>query len=211
VGKISSQQDDRTLIHLTNHQPDLRAFVHSLMPGDPGVDDVVQQANLVVWRKRSAFKEGTNFLAWLFAIARLEVLAHRKKAGRKSWLVIDGDLTERLAETMASVSSEIPNPVLRGALDSCLKKLTPGEHSVIERYYFDGQSIKDMAESGGRSEGALKVSLHCIRTALRRCIQQHSRTSIGGTACARTIWKPASSNCWTEICRPTSGRSCGSC
>lgn len=151
------------------------------MPGDPGADDVVQQANLVVWRKRTSFKLETNFRSWLFAIARLEVVAHRKKVARNWWLVIDEELTQRLAESMTNASCETPHAVLRMALNSCLKKLNPTEFSVIERFYFGGQSIKRIAASDGRSTGALKVSLHRIRAALRRCIQKHHQPAIGET------------------------------
>lgn len=100
MGLFSTRRDDFVLIELTSHQPDLHAFVRSLMPGDASADDVVQQANLVVWRKRSTFKQGTDFRSWLFAIARLEVLAHRKKAGRRSWLVIDDALTQSLSDSI---------------------------------------------------------------------------------------------------------------
>ena len=56
--------DDLVLIELTSHQPDLQGFVRCLMPGDPNIDDVVQQTTLVIWRKRSGFKPGTDFRAW---------------------------------------------------------------------------------------------------------------------------------------------------
>lgn len=48
MGLFSTRRDDLVLIELTSHQPDLQAFVRSLMPGDASAADVVQQANLVV-------------------------------------------------------------------------------------------------------------------------------------------------------------------
>ena len=180
MGLFGTRIDDLVLVELTNHQPDLSAFVRSLLPGDPGVDDVVQQTNLVVWRKRGTFKAGSDFRAWLFAIARLEVLAHRKKASRRAWLVIDEDLTQRLAESMEIAIREAPVGALRHALDRCMEALRPAELSVIERFYFSGESLKRMAESDARSEGALKVSLHRIRAILRRCIETRTRPSLGG-------------------------------
>lgn len=180
MGLFSTRRDDFVLIELTSHQPDLQAFVRSLMPGDASADDVVQQANLVVWRKRSSFKQGTDFRSWLFAIARLEVLAHRKKTGRKSWLVIDDALTQSLAESMEFAAQETPSGVLRHALEACMETLKPAEHSVIERFYFSGESLRTMATADERSEGALKVSLHRIRATLRRCIETRTRPPLGG-------------------------------
>jgi RNA polymerase sigma-70 factor (ECF subfamily) len=180
MGLFGTRKDDVVLVELTNHQPDLSAFVRALLPGDPGADDVVQQTNLVVWRKRGSFRPSSDFRAWLFAIARLEVLAHRKRASRRAWLVIDEELTLRLAESMEIATRETSAGSLRHALDGCLQALRPAEQSVIERFYFSGESLRSMAEADARSEGALKVSLHRIRAALRRCIESRTRPSLGG-------------------------------
>jgi len=149
--------------------------VRCLMPGDPGVDDVVQLTNLVVWKKRSQFKPGTDFRAWMFAIARLEVLAYRKRAGRKSWLVVDDPLALRLAESMTVIGREIPSHRLGQALDTCMNRLKPAERRIIERFYFANESLRQVAASESASEGTLKVRLHRIRAALRRCIEQQTR------------------------------------
>mgnify|MGYP000113776971 CR=1 FL=1 len=34
------------------------------MPGMDGVDDVLQETNVVLWEKRATFEPGTNFRAW---------------------------------------------------------------------------------------------------------------------------------------------------
>lgn len=162
-------------MELTRHQPDLHGFVRSLMPGDPNFEDVVQQANLVGWRKRKDFKPGTDFRAWIFAIARLEVRAHRKRTGRKSWLVIDEMLTRQLAGSMAESSREMSSGTLRKALETCMERLKPGERVIVDRFYFSRQSLRGIAATEGRSEGALKVSLHRIRATLRRCIERETR------------------------------------
>lgn len=171
--------DKLVLSELTRHQPDLQAFVRVLMPGDPSVDDVVQQTNLVVWNKRSVFIPGSDFRAWIFAIARLEVLSHRKQSGRKSWLVIDEALANQLSDSMCAVISEKPSDALREALMDCIRRLKPAERKVIERFYFTDEKLKSIASADRRSEGALKVSLHRIRAGLRRCIEGQNRQAIG--------------------------------
>ena len=37
---------------LTAHQGVLHAFLVSLLPGNPDVDDILQRTNLVLWEKR---------------------------------------------------------------------------------------------------------------------------------------------------------------
>jgi RNA polymerase sigma-70 factor (ECF subfamily) len=82
---------------LTEHQPDLLAFIISLMPGDSEVADVLQKTNLVLWNKREKFEAGTNFRAWSFAIARFEVLTHLKKQKRLGIVLLDEELLETIA------------------------------------------------------------------------------------------------------------------
>lgn len=171
---LPQNHDDLVLIELTGNQPDLRGFVRCLMPGDPGVDDVVQLTNLVIWKKRALFKPGTDFRAWIFAIARLEVLAHRKRTGRKSWLVIDESLAQRLEESMSFLVSETPASGLAAALETCMERLDAKERRIIDRFYFANERLRQIAASESASEGSLKVRLHRIRAALRRCIEQQT-------------------------------------
>jgi DNA-directed RNA polymerase specialized sigma24 family protein len=63
---------------LTVSQGRIRAFIVSLMPGSPDVGDVLQETNLSLWKSRERFQPNTNFIAWAFTIARLEVLHQRE-------------------------------------------------------------------------------------------------------------------------------------
>ena len=49
---------------LTGLQPSLRAFIVSLMPGSPDVQDVLQDVNVVIWEKMDSYESGSDFRAW---------------------------------------------------------------------------------------------------------------------------------------------------
>ncbi|MCH7227377.1 sigma-70 family RNA polymerase sigma factor [Haloferula sp. A504] len=164
------------MAQLTSHQAELLAYVHSLMPGDPSVKDVVQRTNVVVWKKRSKFKEGTNFRSWIFAIARLEVRAHHKERKRKSWLVVDDELADRITATMIESSDAQPIDELRIALEACMRRLKPTEKELIDHRYYSDQTLEDYARSQDRTVGSLKVSLFRIRATLKRCIESQITT-----------------------------------
>lgn len=171
VSFFSSKADDEVVAHLTSHQAELLAYVHSLMPGDPSVKDVVQRANIVAWKKRSRFQQGTNFRAWIFAIARLEVRAHHKDCKRKSWLIVDDELAERITDTMMQAADAQPMDDLRLALEACMQKLRPAEKDLINHRYYSDQTLDDYARSQNRTVGSLKVTLFRIRASLKRCIE----------------------------------------
>jgi RNA polymerase sigma-70 factor (ECF subfamily) len=153
---------------LTRHQPDLLAFVISLMPGDPDVSDVVQKTNLVLWTKRALFTIGTDFRAWAFSIARFEVLNHLKKQRRSRPVLLDPDLFETLAsgapEEFAAHERRL------AALEICLGELRPQDRELLEHRYRSGLGLQEFASRAMRSVSSLSVTLNRLRAGLRRCV-----------------------------------------
>lgn len=159
---------------LTRHQADIHAFINSLLPGDPEVEDVLQRANIVLWNKREKFEENTNFKAWAFSIARWETRAWLTEKKRKDWLVFNDELTDRLAEQFQASASTNKDSNILHSLRHCLTKLSNSERFMIFNYYQADKSIAECAAIVKKTEGALRVSLFRIRAGLRRCIESHS-------------------------------------
>lgn len=154
---------------LTDHQASLRAYIISLMPGQSGAHDVLQETNIVLWEKRAKFEIGTNFTAWAFAITRYCVLEHRRKQRRDDILIFNDDLLQKLTldpEQLAPTHLEDRQI----ALESCLAKLDENDQQLINYRYTKGKSVEEYSEEVGKSAGALRVALFRIRTALRRCV-----------------------------------------
>lgn len=172
MGIFSGKSDDVIVTQLTAHQAEVLAYICSLLPGDSSVNDVLQRTNLVIWQKRATFEVGTNFRAWAFSIARWEVKAYLKERKRKSWLIFDEDLTEKLTQTMEEISEESPVHELRMSLELCIQNLKPDERELLTHRYHTDEPLKQYAESHGRSVGTLKVTLCRIRASLKRCIER---------------------------------------
>jgi RNA polymerase sigma-70 factor, ECF subfamily len=154
---------------LTAAQSRIRAFIVSLMPGSPDVGDVLQETNLVLWKSRERFRPGSNFLAWAFTIARLEVLHQRGRDKRRRQVRISDELLDLLAKE-APVTDE--NEVYLGALEACKNKLSADQRALIDSRYHPGESIEKHARFSGRNPTALRVSLMRIRIALRECVEK---------------------------------------
>ncbi|MCP5538291.1 MAG: sigma-70 family RNA polymerase sigma factor [Akkermansiaceae bacterium] len=168
---FSSKSDDEVVTQIATHQAEILAYIHSLLPGNASVDDVLQRTNLVLWKKRALFKRNTNFRAWAFSIARWEVRAFLKESKRKSWLVIDEDLARQITETMVDTAEDNPMHDLRPALEYCMEKLKPDERELITHRYYTDAPLKEYAASSGRPLGSIRVSLCRIRATLKRCIE----------------------------------------
>jgi RNA polymerase sigma-70 factor (ECF subfamily) len=163
---------EETFVRLVvSHQAALHAFVLALLPGDPETDDVVQEVNTALWKKRAEFTIGTNFKAWMFSIARFKVMAlWRDQKRRKVFAMPEETLNLLIAEAEeVCYAAEDPR---HAALRQCIQQLTPGDRGLILRCYFDGYSLKRVAQEIGRKAENLKGSLHRIRLALRTCVRR---------------------------------------
>ncbi|MEM1293711.1 MAG: sigma-70 family RNA polymerase sigma factor, partial [Verrucomicrobiota bacterium] len=139
-----SPDNDEFLALVERHQGQIYGFVLSLI-GDPHVArDVLQEVNLVLWKKSKTFKMGTNFRAWAFKIARLQVLAQRKVLARDSKRLLFSD---ELLDTFASEAEEIDDSYEQRstALQHCLKKLPERQRNVVIKRYLHGVSVAQIA------------------------------------------------------------------
>lgn len=169
MGPSTNDHDADIVALLTAHQSALRLYVHSLLPGDPAAADVTQQANSTIWKKRADFTPGTHFKAWIFSIARFEVLNHRRRLTRERSRFVFCEQLEDLIE------AELPHQESameerQGALQHCLGKLRSKDRNLIHHRYVHRTPLGEYARDVGRSVGGLKVTLHRIRTALAQCI-----------------------------------------
>jgi len=163
---------EQTFVQLVvNHQPALRAFVLSLLPGSPDVDDVIQDTNAEIWAKRGDFRIGTNFKSWMFSVAKFKVMSVWRDHQRcKVWAVPEETLTmlvERI-EVGALAETESRQESLR----FCLDRLRAEDRMLILNRYIADQNLERLADETGRNKDSLKVSLHRIRTALKVCMNR---------------------------------------
>lgn len=165
---------------LTEHQASLRAYIISLMPGQPGALDVLQEVNITLWDKWKSFEPGTNFTAWSFAVARYSVMEHRRKLRKDHRLVFNDELLDTLSFSPEDVVPEKTEARQR-ALEQCLASLPPADRELINKRYTRGHTLENYSAEIGRSANALRVALFRIRAALKICINRRVKQE-GGLA-----------------------------
>jgi RNA polymerase sigma-70 factor (ECF subfamily) len=159
---------DELLTEITACQRPLFAYIRTLIGPGSDVDDILQEVNLILWRKRDEFDGRGRFLTWACHIAYLQVLAHCKRRRREQSVFFDEDVLEGLAGCLAQEVERLDVRV--EALRECLAKLPPARRRVILRRYEGDGSVERMADELGRPVGSLKVSLYRIRRMLGDCI-----------------------------------------
>jgi RNA polymerase sigma-70 factor (ECF subfamily) len=166
--KENAEEYQPFVTQMLAHQEDLRAFIYSLLPNSPSADDVLQNTNLVLWKKRNSFKEGTNFHAWAFKIARIQVQHQYDRAKRETRLVFSESLINNIAN---AATVKTPREQTLVILEDCMGKLNDKQRQIVDARYTPGESLELHGKQTNTTPGSLRISLFRIRVILRRCIE----------------------------------------
>ncbi len=153
-------------IHEEHGQALLR-YVLRLTRGEMAfAEDVVQESLLRLWRKPDVLERcGDGARAWLFTVARNQVIDDRRSARYARELRMDS-VPER------SSPDEIGPAFDKWILSDALMSLTRDHRVVIVRAYYLGQTIATIAEYEQIPEGTVKSRLHYALRVLRNVLQE---------------------------------------
>ena len=160
--------DEAFIRSFTQSQRPLFLYLLPMLGNPADADEVLQETNLVIWKKRADFEPGTNFLAWGRTIGRLEVFRFRRNRGRKLTF-LEQSIMEAVAEESESIGSE--TGLRQEALSLCMEQLRPKDRELIRMRYAADANGDKVAHQLGRPANSVYQSLGRIRRALMECIQ----------------------------------------
>jgi RNA polymerase sigma-70 factor (ECF subfamily) len=158
------------VVLITRHQAAIYAYILTIHPNRVAAQDILQETNLVLWRKIADFEAGTDFKAWAFRTAYWQTMAHLKRIKRGGLVALEPDVLDLVAREAEEHLGDFEER--HGALQSCLGKLPAGDASILAAHYQHGESLATIAGRLGRSRDALKQVLLRIRRTLRACIER---------------------------------------
>ena len=156
--------------NFVRHILPLKGFVLTLVPQRQLADDIVQETFLTACEKAASYQPGTNFRAWIFAIARFKVLALIKRESGRGRLLSAEATTLLLRESLESEAAELPKRV--AALDGCVRQLARTARQAVELRYAENLGPTAIAGRMGWSINALNVALSRARAFLRQCVEE---------------------------------------
>ncbi|WP_425397307.1 sigma-70 family RNA polymerase sigma factor [Aeoliella sp.] len=154
---------------LVGEQLSLINYITMLLADPHAANNVLQETNLVLWRKAKEFQLGTSFSAWAQKVAYWQVQAYVRNRVRDRH-VFSKELIDQLANR---ANDEPDDTAVHVTLRHCLKNTSKTNLDLLRRRYEDGLSIAALAKRTGKSISAVKVRLMRIRQALLQCIEQN--------------------------------------
>ncbi len=165
--------EERVVALIARHQPEIHRYVLTLLPDRMLADDVVQETNLVLWRKAADYDPDRPFLPWALTIALYQVKAARRDSGRDRHVFDDALLDSLASEAHDSAAG---GAELEAALARCLAELSEKQRRLILARYSPGASVQGLAAERRQSPTALSLALMRIRKALETCIERKLAT-----------------------------------
>lgn len=152
------------------HYAALYGFVlrQGVKPED--ADDLVQDVATVLWEKFASFEPGSNFKAWAFSIARLEVLKRCDRRRRETrTLRLEPaalEAIEQIEEGDDALSFE------RDRLRACLGRLSASMREIFDLHYSQGLAYEDIAQRLGMKPATLRTRVCRARKWLEDCVRR---------------------------------------
>jgi RNA polymerase sigma-70 factor (ECF subfamily) len=161
----------------------VRAWVAAHCPSGGDCDEVAQKTFIAAFARLAEFEEGTSFPAWLFTIARYQLMTETTRLRRLADYhsryapdLLDRELERRSSEPPAATAARLAH------LRTCLDALGEPARRFIDWRYTEEISLQEMAERAGRSVAAVKKQLWLLRQKLQECIEQKLAAEAGGRA-----------------------------
>ncbi len=151
----------------------IRGWAIAHAPPGADADDVAQNAFVQAFRRLGEFRPGTNFGAWLFTIARYQLMTEATRLRRiadyhsrfaPEWL--DRELERQSREAPAAWAERVEH------LRACVRELGDGARQVLAWRYDERIPVEEMARRTGRSVPAIKKQLFVLRRQLGACVER---------------------------------------
>ncbi len=156
-----------------DHQAEIRGWIVSRCPPLGDADEVAQRTFVEAFRRIGDYDPGTNLRAWLFTIARYQLMAECTRVERLADYhsrYVPYALSRELERRVTDATVDEPERLT--FLQECLTGVESKARSLLDWRYRDELPLAEIAARTERSVGAIKKHLFALRQKLHDCIQR---------------------------------------
>ena len=152
-------------------EPKMRAYAISCGLSMDRVDDLMQEAALVLWRRHGDYDPARPFLPWSLGVVH-HLVQEARRSRRNGQGLLSPEVAGQLADTCAGLSDALD--LRREALRRCTGRLPDRDRVLLHARYAERRSLAEMAKRLNRGLSAVNMALHRIRIALLQCMEREA-------------------------------------
>jgi len=133
-------------------------------------EDVVQEAFIKAFQNLQSFRGNSNFKTWFYRILVNEAFKRIRKSKDEIVVLHSENIpeSEDISETFRGFNDDEQKLLV----SESLKRIAPKECLVLQLFYFEGNSLVEISNITGWSEGNVKVMLHRARKHLLEVVSK---------------------------------------
>lgn len=164
---------------ILRQQGRVRAFLAVRLHDASQVDDLAQDAFVIVCDRLATFDESMPFFPWVRGIAHNVLRNHLRK--QYAFATDPDEVTKAIDATVADRADDLGDHDHHLLLRRCLDELGGNAAATIRAHYFDDRSLATIGAEQGRSAKAVAALLVRTRKWLRDCLHVRIQ-AMGGEA-----------------------------
>ncbi len=141
-------------------------------------EEIAQDTFIKVYNSLNKFKGESKFSTWVYKVTYntcLDALKKKKKQNNASFIE---DFSEHQTKALESILDNIDEKERNQAIQECLEELPSEEAFLLTLYYFDDQSVEEIAKVINISTDNVKVKLFRTRKKLATILKRRLEPEI---------------------------------
>jgi len=134
-------------------------------------EEVAQDTFIKAFESLSSFRGESKFSSWLYSIAYRKALDRLRKNKKYSASELLEDITEGEAGYSQNALHILEDKERKEQIQHCIMQLPEVDAALITLYYFEDQSVKEIAKITELTEDNIKVKLHRSRKKMFTLLQ----------------------------------------
>lgn len=135
-------------------------------------EEVAQDTFIKVFNSLEKFKGDSKFSTWIYKVAYNTCLDRMKKNKKEEGNINIDDFSEHLVKTMENALSKMMDEERKKSIQDCLNLLPSDEGFLLTLFYFEDQSLEEIAKIMDITANNAKVKLFRSRKKLASILKE---------------------------------------
>ncbi len=141
------------------HQDSVYSFVYNKVRNEMDAEEITQDVFVKAYKNISSFRGDAKLRTWLFTIAHNTTASHYRKKELDTTPVDDSRKAQQAGNNVESSLAAINDDERKRFIAFAMEKMAPQQRELLQLFYLEELSIKEIQEVTGLSDSSIKTGL----------------------------------------------------